>query len=108
MKWLLFSCHVSWVMVSVRGRKLLFMLCGVSKGAEAAVHVVRCYIKSLDSSRVLIKLDFKNAQCTETKCLKLCKNLLHQFSLLYILHTPCPHPFTGVIRLFNLMLSLTL
>eukprot|EP00731_Ephydatia_muelleri_P031989 Em0023g496a len=34
---------------------------GVSKGAEAAVHTVRCYIKSLDSSRVLIKLDFKNA-----------------------------------------------
>ena len=71
MKWLLFSRHVNWVMVSVRGRKL------------SKVLIPAGYSLNL-TSRML------STQCAETKCLKLCHNLLHQFSLLYILHNSLP------------------
>ncbi|KAL5468951.1 hypothetical protein EMCRGX_G030112 [Ephydatia muelleri] len=34
---------------------------GVSKGAEAAVHAARFYLKNIGSNKVFLKLDFKNA-----------------------------------------------
>ena len=34
---------------------------GVTKGAEAAVHAARFYLRNIGSNKVLLKLDFSNA-----------------------------------------------
>ena len=47
--------------VMVEMATLLSPRYGVSKGAEAAVHAARFYLRNIGSNKVLLKLDFTNA-----------------------------------------------
>ena len=75
-----------------------------SKGGRSCCS---CYanITSLDFSRVLIKcLDFKNAfNSVHRDKMLTAVQILAPFSILHVLHIPCPHhcTCTGMIMLFN-------
>ena len=55
----LISSHASSLLVSTLSP--LQVGVGVSRGVEAAVHATRAFVRSMEPSEVLVKLDFANA-----------------------------------------------
>ena len=68
---------------------------GVSKGAEAAVHAARFYLKNIGSNKVFLKLDFRNAF-----------NSIHRDRMLEAVHHLAPSIYSFVHSVYSSSSSL--
>ena len=76
---------------------------GVKMGAEAAVHAARLYLRDLDPSKAVLKLDFRNAFNSIRRDKMLGAIREHAPELYHFVFSAfsSPHPFTGVTRPSN-------